>query len=424
MIHLDLFSGIGGFALAAERVWPDIKHIFCDNDPFCQQVLKKHWPKSKIFGDIRTLHYDREKGMFEVWREDTMASAHDAVKKIKQEKAEDIVSGVMLNTLPNGRRIRQGTLSLSAIGEEKTKKTFSDITEENAFVAGRAEQSFSPSTTSKGMEIKSVGNTEERELGKSQKKESSQPTTKSSATTATTRSIITENVHIKTQIDTLSAGVPCQPASQAGKRRGRDDNRWLWPDTLRVIRETQPRWVILENVYGFITLEKGLAFDEVLSELENQNYETRTFIVPACAVNAPHRRDRVWIVAHSNIGQGRPRNESESRKEAYVQFGAKDTDAPDTGDKGYKGGKSSAPFQTREKKPHGSITQRHRSPQWNQNWLEVATRLCRVDDGLPRKMDRNPRLKALGNAIVPQVAEEIMKGIKLAEKRLAQQVML
>lgn len=104
-------------------------------------------------------------------------------------------------------------------------------------------------------------------------------------------------------IDLICGGIPCQPASCAGKRRGTQDNRWLWPETFRVVRAIKPAWCLFENVRGILTLEGGLVFENLLSELENIGYEVQTFIIPACAVDAPHRRDRVWIVAHSNGGR-------------------------------------------------------------------------------------------------------------------------
>lgn len=93
--------------------------------------------------------------------------------------------------------------------------------------------------------------------------------------------------------DIISGGFPCQPFSTAGKRRGRDDDRYLWPEMLRVIKEIKPTWIIGENVAGIVNME----LDTVLSDLEIQGYETRALILPACGVNAPHRRDRCAIVA-------------------------------------------------------------------------------------------------------------------------------
>ena len=101
-------------------------------------------------------------------------------------------------------------------------------------------------------------------------------------------------------IDVISGGFPCQPYSQAGKRLGKADERHLWPEMLRIICEVQPRYVVGENVRGITNWSGGLVFDEVQSDLEAQGYEVLPFLLPACAVNAPHRRDRIWFIAHNS----------------------------------------------------------------------------------------------------------------------------
>jgi len=96
----------------------------------------------------------------------------------------------------------------------------------------------------------------------------------------------------------ISGGFPCQPYSAAGKRLGKEDDRHLWPEMLRIIREFQPDWVVGENVRGLTNWNGGVVFDEVQSDLEIAGYEITPFLLPACAVNAPHRRDRIWFIAH------------------------------------------------------------------------------------------------------------------------------
>jgi DNA (cytosine-5)-methyltransferase 1 len=101
-------------------------------------------------------------------------------------------------------------------------------------------------------------------------------------------------------IDIITGGFPCQPYSSAGKRLGKEDERHLWPEMLRAIREIQPTWVVGENVRGLTNWNGGLVFDEVQAELEAQGYQVTPFLLPACAVNAPHRRDRIWFIAYSD----------------------------------------------------------------------------------------------------------------------------
>ena len=118
------------------------------------------------------------------------------------------------------------------------------------------------------------------------------------------------------RIDILSGGFPCQPFSVAGKRKGSEDERHLWPEMLRVIGECQPRWVVGENVRGLVSWSDGLVFETCCTDLEALGYSVQSFIIPACATGAPHRRDRVWIVAHNTDRDGR-RSEQAGRR---IQF--------------------------------------------------------------------------------------------------------
>lgn len=122
-------------------------------------------------------------------------------------------------------------------------------------------------------------------------------------------------------VDIVTGGFPCQPVSHAGQRNGKDDDRWLWPEMVRVVAACRPRWVIGENVFGLISL--GL--DEVLFDLEGFGYTCWPAVIPACAVDASHRRDRVWIVAHTGGQQHEGAGDAE-RRSAATEFPMADTE--------------------------------------------------------------------------------------------------
>ena len=231
-------------------------------------------------------------------------------------------------------------------------------------------------------------------------------------------------------VDLVCGGFPCQPFSTAGKRAGTRDDRYLWPEMLRVIREVRPSWVVGENVAGLLSMDGGAVFEEVCASLENEGYAVESFVIPAIAVGAPHRRDRVWIVAHFDISSNRADGRS-GREEARVpQF-----DRPEqlrAGEpSGAAGVASDKDFRHADQPrlegrgQHGERAGERASwaADWQQQWPEVATRFCRMDDGIPPELDfagnrdnRTARLKALGNAIVPQVAYEIFRAIGQVEK--------
>ena len=118
------------------------------------------------------------------------------------------------------------------------------------------------------------------------------------------------------KIDILTGGFPCQPFSLAGKRKGTDDERYLWGEMLRAIQEIKPRFVIAENVFGITNIDGGLVFEQVCLDLENEGYEVQPFIIPAAAKNAPHRRDRCWFIAYANGNDGRSTNRESGCQES------------------------------------------------------------------------------------------------------------
>jgi len=120
--------------------------------------------------------------------------------------------------------------------------------------------------------------------------------------------------------DIITGGFPCQPFSVAGKQKGTSDDRYLWPEMFRIIKELKPRWVIGENVKGLVNLQDGMVFETVCTDLEGEGYEVRAFNIPAAGVGAPHRRERIWIVAHRkesmvNTDDVRLEQHNETKKE-------------------------------------------------------------------------------------------------------------
>jgi DNA (cytosine-5)-methyltransferase 1 len=138
------------------------------------------------------------------------------------------------------------------------------------------------------------------------------------------------------KIDVLTGGFPCQPYSSAGKRLGKEDDRHLWPEMLRAIREIQPSYVVGENVRGLTNWNGGLVFDEVQADLEAEGYEVLPFLLPACAVNAPHRRDRIWFIAYST-SNGYKNRYKESRGEISKEDGVSKINRQEMGSRKFNG---------------------------------------------------------------------------------------
>jgi len=218
------------------------------------------------------------------------------------------------------------------------------------------------------------------------------------------------------QLTLLSGGFPCQPFSCAGKQRGEDDDRFLWPEMLRVVSELRPTWVLGENVGGFVSM----ALDNVLTDLENIDYETRAILLPACAVGAPHRRDRCFIVAHSNSnGRDRRINNCENRslQDTEEWINKKDNKERCRGiNRISKDGPILSHTNSPRLKGHGNVQERgreeHPMPGICSRW-ETEPAVGRVVDGFPGRVDR---LRCLGNAVVPQQVFPILKYIAEIEK--------
>jgi len=189
----------------------------------------------------------------------------------------------------------------------------------------------------------------------------------------------------------ITGGYPCQPFSLAGKRGGAEDDRHLWPEMFRIVKQARPDWVVAENVAGHI----NMGLDQVLSDLEGEGYAARPVIIPACAVDAPHRRDRVWIIANA---------ERNRRHQGSEQAGRQARDEADGHDRDLR----CAMADTKISNDRGSNTgpgqgELGRSCRW-----PAEPRVGRVAHGVSNRVHR---LKGLGNAIVPQVAYQILKPI-------------
>jgi len=212
--------------------------------------------------------------------------------------------------------------------------------------------------------------------------------------------------------DILTAGYPCQPFSVAGKQRGVEDDRHIWPYILRIVAHKRPTWCVFENVHGHI----ALGLDQVLLDLEAEGYSTRTFIVPACGVNAPHRRDRLWIVAYTVSSRGETRhsdrlgNDHGSRRNQGQSKGSSSKiNVAYTSNEGSQGRLSGRSDSERQSLMGHSGRGSSAYGQSGEDWWAVEPNIRRVAHGIPRRMDR---LKGLGNAIVPQIAMNIGLAIK------------
>ena len=273
----------------------------------------------------------------------------------------------------------------------------------------------------------------------------------------------------------FTGGVPCQPWSLAGRRLGKKDDRNLWPETIKLIGQIQPDYAVLENVFGLINWNGGLVFDEVQTDLEAEGYEVQPYVLPACGVNAPHKRDRVWFVAHrantttntslhglellgfteSRPTQGESKGDIKERERIWDDIGGtcqqgvtSNTESqqsermrPDerescqsqqreSGRMGCEGntepdvtysnsGRQSIEEHGQEKS--GWLTEESLSNDWEN--FPTFSPICTRNDGISSRLVgitfpkwRNESIKAMGNAIVPQVALEIFKVIQQMSK--------
>jgi len=277
--------------------------------------------------------------------------------------------------------------------------------------------------------------------------------------------------------DIVTGGFPCQPFSVAGKRRGTDDDRYLWDETIRIIRECKPRWFIGENVEGIINIQEGVVLRQVQDDLEKEGFQVQCLVIPASGIGAWHQRKRVWIVAHSNSNRDRYEIKGSNGEEKEIQreyrekdnttgkpFRA-DTNVPNSnsGMRGRWGTEQSSGtnqewrFCTEKEKQtqhdirskavgcdaiHGEDvsnsniegleghelqsdneqqrqkTSTDSSTEEQHTWWKAQSSLCGVPNGISYELDKSRanRIKSLGNSIVPLIARELGVAIMKAEQ--------
>jgi DNA (cytosine-5)-methyltransferase 1 len=220
------------------------------------------------------------------------------------------------------------------------------------------------------------------------------------------------------KIDILTGGFPCQPFSVAGKRKGTDDERYLWGEMLRAIQEIKPKFVIAENVYGITNIDGGLVFEQVCLDLEDQGYEVQPFIIPACAKNAPHRRDRCWFIAYGNK---RDREEVgfQTRREKHLDRVEGEKYASNTNSIGQEFREERECSKTKSQSVDKQFKRCSKLYGGNFEKFPSQSPICGRNDGLPRELDgitfskwRAESIKGYGNAIVPQIAYQLFEIIQ------------
>ena len=231
----------------------------------------------------------------------------------------------------------------------------------------------------------------------------------------------------KIKADVVVGGFPCQSFSIAGKQKGKDDERYLWDEMFRVIKEVQPRWIIGENVQNLINISDGQILQGIHNDLESQNFEVQTFNIEASSQGAWHKRSRVWIVAANTSSQllhgcssttrNSPKkfkrmecNQSKIRGEVWSKTkrcSEQDLQLPNTD-------KLRTQVQTQGK--HTSIKMSESTSK--ESWWQTESKLFGIPNGIQTEShpDRANRIKALGNSIVPPIITEIGKAIIEAEE--------
>jgi DNA (cytosine-5)-methyltransferase 1 len=265
--------------------------------------------------------------------------------------------------------------------------------------------------------------------------------------------------------DIITGGFPCQPFSVAGKRKGTDDDRYLWDETIRVVAECKPRWFIGENVEGLININNGMVLRQVQTDLEEQGFQVQCLVIPASGIGAWHQRKRIWIIAysHNNGSYRSQRNETKqscNKQEDRLSF-RDDKDVPNTntgfskredeeiqtgwnatinGSKDVSNSNSDlrkwrgAELKSGDDREWGFCSKKEKQTKYDirsktigcddifgeekrTTWWQTQSEFCGVPNGVSYELDkdRSSRIKALGNSIVPQIARQLGLAIMKAE---------
>ena len=240
--------------------------------------------------------------------------------------------------------------------------------------------------------------------------------------------------------DIITGGFPCQPFSVAGKRRGTDDDRYLWDETIRIIRECKPRWFIGENVEGIINIQDGLVLRQVQDDLEKEGFQVQCLVIPASGIGAWHQRKRVWILAyskhngsHRSKGNETIESSNQSKEWLFIRddqdvsntntgFSVRENEEVQARGNTINDGSKDVP-NTNEQRTQVQIKRKHTSIKMSgsssqKTWWQTQSSLCRVPNGLSYELDkdRTNRIKSLGNSIVPLIARELGLAIMKVEQ--------
>jgi len=260
--------------------------------------------------------------------------------------------------------------------------------------------------------------------------------------------------------DVITGGFPCQPFSVAGKRKGTDDDRYLWDETIRVVRECKPKWFIGENVEGLVNIQDGMVLRQVQDDLEKEGFEVQCLIIPASGIGAWHQRKRIWIMGYSEhnghtstkIRKSSNQTNDNCKKGEYQTIKSEGTSTPrnnenvrmDVSNSNARFGiGENQEIQTRwnastticknvqhtnnkrceesniskESKESDINSREYNSTTKNKTWWQTQSELCGIPHGVSATMDKDRanRIKALGNSIVPQIARELGLAIMEAE---------